>query len=233
MGVTVPLRYFFGFFFFLGLLEYRVLNVGIEISLVVLFDIFYDCRHFLCADEATLQTLRLVKRLRIIKHIAFTKKFFSAAFAQNRAAVRSGFQRKRYARRQVRLNRAGDDVNGRALRRNNKVYARSARKTCKRVDFIFDIPFLLRHKVSKFVKNNDDSGKFHDAFVFACVLIVFRNISCADSLEQTESSSHFVYRPVKRVDSRRNVVDCFRHEKVRDTVVRAHFNHLRVNENKF
>src|ERR1019366_10322978 len=58
---------------------------------------------------------------RHVKHVALTKQLLGALLAQNGAAVDLGGHLEGNAGWEIRLDRAGDDIDGRSLRRHDEV----------------------------------------------------------------------------------------------------------------
>ena len=93
-----------------------------------------------------------------IEHVAHAEQLFGALLAEDGAAVDLRGDLEGNAGREIRLDRAGDDVDGRALRCHDDVDAGGARHLRETLDGAFDILAGDHHQVGHFVDDDDDVG---------------------------------------------------------------------------
>ena len=95
-----------------------------------------------------------------IEHVALAEQLLRALLAQNRAAVDLARHLEGNAGREVRLDRAGDDVDRGALRRHDEMDARRARHLREALDRALDVLARDHHQIGHFVDDDDDVGQF-------------------------------------------------------------------------
>ena len=95
-----------------------------------------------------------------IEHVALAEQLLGALLAEDGAAVDLARHLERDAGREVRLDRAGDDVDRRALGRHDEMDAGRARHLRQALDRAFDILAGDHHQVGHLVDDDDDIGQF-------------------------------------------------------------------------
>ena len=96
---------------------------------------------------------------RHIKHVTHAQQLLGPHLAKDGPAVDFRGHLKGDPGGEVRLDRAGDDIDGRPLRRHDKVNARSPCHLCKALDTGFDLLTRDHHQVGHFVDDYNDIGK--------------------------------------------------------------------------
>ena len=185
--------------------------------------------HLVVGDEAALHARRLARALRRIEHVALTQQFFRAAGIENRAAVDLAGNRERDSARNVCLNHARDDVDGRSLRRDDEVNARRARQLGQTADGFFHLARRNHHQVGQLVDDDDDLA--HRLLVRADGVVVTADVAHAHRLKPLVAVLHFHHRPAER-RARLLGISHDRDEQVRDAVVNGKLNHLRIDEDE-
>ena len=113
--------------------------------------------------------MRLVRAVQLDEHVAAAEQVLGALLVEDGAAVDLLRDAERDARREVRLDHAGDDVDARALRREDHVHAGGARLLREARHGSFDFLALLHHQVGELVDDDDDErqllGELLHAFV--------------------------------------------------------------------
>ena len=117
-----------------------------------------DLFDFLVGDERPMHA-RYAPAPRHVQHVALTKQLLGALLAQNRAAVDFGGDLKRNAGREIRLDRAGDDIDGGPLRRHDEVNAGGARHLGEPLDRAFDVLARDHHEIGHLVDDHHDEGQ--------------------------------------------------------------------------
>ncbi len=115
--------------------------------------------NFLVGDERALGADQFRAAGRQKKHVAFAEQFVRAHRIENGARVHAARDLERDARRDVRLDDAGDDIDGRPLRRDDAMDARRARHLRDARDGHFHIRRRDQHQVGQLVDDHDDVGK--------------------------------------------------------------------------
>ena len=145
----------------------------------------------------------------------------------------------RDARRQVRLDQAGDDVHRRPLRREDQVDADGARHLREARDRLFDLVARHHHQVGELVDDDDDEGQRLQLLAVlgrlslgerrADVAVVLLDVADAFGRERLVALFHFADRPAQRVrrllrDRRRPAssgAGCLRTSRARDASDRS------------
>ena len=112
--------------------------------------------HLFFADERALHALRLVRAVHLDEHVAAAEQVLGALLVEDRARVDLLRDAEGDARREVRLDHAGDDVDARTLRREDHVHAGGARLLREARDADLDVLALLHHQVGELVDDDDD-----------------------------------------------------------------------------
>lgn len=107
-------------------------------------------------DESALYALRLRRTNGIKEHVALAQEFFCTAHIQDCARIDLGGNSKRYTRRNVCLDDASDDIDGRTLRREYEMYTRRARLLREATDSVFHIVRRNHHEIGKLIDDDDD-----------------------------------------------------------------------------
>src|SRR6202034_3774911 len=88
---------------------------------------------------------------RHVEHVALSEQLLRAHFAENGAAVDLRGDLERDAGREVRLDRAGNDIDRRTLRGEDHMQAGGARHLCEALYRAFDVLAGDHHQVGHFV----------------------------------------------------------------------------------
>ena len=104
-----------------------------------------------------------------VEHVALAEQLLGALLAENGAAVDLRGDLEAHPRREVRLDRAGDDVDARALRRGDEMDAGGARHLRKPLHRRLDVLAGDHHQVGHLVDDHDDIG--HRVVVHLLLLV--------------------------------------------------------------
>ena len=202
-----------------------------------------DSLNLLVGDEAALYTGRFALAERRVEHIALADQLFRAGRIQNDAGFDLAGYRKRDARRDIRFHDAGDNVRRRSLGRDNEVHTCGTRFLRDTADGVLDLLGGDHHQVGQLVDNDDDLRE-HLILLGRSVLGLlglglFRahKVVIADQIthlmirEQLVAAFHLPDCPVERTGGLFRVGDD-RDEQMRDAVVVAQLDHLRVYHNE-
>ena len=118
-----------------------------------------DALDLLVRDEGAVDTGD-APAARHVEHVAAAEQLLGAAFAEDRAAVDLRGHLKADAGREVRLDRAGDDVDGRALRRHDQVDPGGAGHLRQTLDRRLDLLAGDQHQIGHLVDDDDDQRQF-------------------------------------------------------------------------
>ena len=94
-----------------------------------------------------------------VEHVALAEQLLGALLAEDGAAVDLRGDLEGDAGREVRLDGAGDDVDRRALRRQDHMDAGGARHLREALDRAFDVLAGDHHQVGHLVDDDDDVGQ--------------------------------------------------------------------------
>ena len=94
-----------------------------------------------------------------VEHVALAQQLLGAHLAQDGAAVDLRGHLEGDAGREIGLDRAGDDVDRRALRRHDQMDAGGARHLRQTLDRAFDLLAGDHHQVGHFVDDDHDIGQ--------------------------------------------------------------------------
>ena len=112
---------------------------------------------FLVGDERALGADQFRRTGRQIKHVALAEQFVRAHRVENRPRIHAcAAHLERDARRDVRLDDAGDDVHARPLRGDDAMDARRARHLRDARDGHFHVGGRDEHQVRQLVNDDDD-----------------------------------------------------------------------------
>ena len=117
-----------------------------------------DLLDFLVADERAV-TRVIAAAAGHVQHVALAQQLLGALLAQDGAAVDLRRDLEADAGREIGLDRAGDDVDRRALRRHDDVDAGGARHLRQALDRAFDVLAGDQHQVGHFVDHDHDIGQ--------------------------------------------------------------------------
>src|ERR1035437_7870523 len=120
----------------------------------------HDVLQFFVGDEGTLRAFEIRGTGRQVKHVAFAEQLVRAHRIKNRPGIHAAGDLEGDARRDVRLDDAGDDLYGRPLRGDDAMDARRARHLRDARDGHFHIGGRDEHEVRQLVNDDDDVGKF-------------------------------------------------------------------------
>ena len=96
---------------------------------------------------------------RHVEHVALAEQLLGALLAEDGAAVDLARHLERDAGREIRLDRAGDDVDRGALRRHDEMDAGGARHLRQALDRAFDVLAGDHHQIGHLVDDDDDIGQ--------------------------------------------------------------------------
>ena len=208
-----------------------------------LLDAGNDGLDLLVGDEAALYAGRLALTERRIQHIALADQLFRAGRIQNDAGFDLAGHRKRDTRRNIRLHDTGDNVSRRTLRCDNKVHACGSRLLRDTADGVLDFLCGDHHQVGQLVDDDDDLRQ-HLILLRMTVLGLLcfglfgtHEVVIADQIahlmvrEQLVAAFHLTDRPVERTGGLFRVGND-RNQQVRNAVVVAQLDHLRVHHDE-
>src|SRR6202011_1776675 len=130
------------------------------------------------ADESALDSCRLAGIDRLVQHVAAPEQLFCSTRVENDAAVDLRSDGERYARWNVGLDEARDDVGRRTLGGDDEVYANSARELCDAADELLDLAGGNHHQVGQLVDDDDDVGQLSGE-ALCRLLVVGRDVANA------------------------------------------------------
>ncbi len=185
--------------------------------------------HLGIADIRALHTHRLRQADRHKQHIAVAEQLVRAARVQNGAGVDTARHRQRQTTRDVRLDKTGDDVDRRALGRNDEVHPRRARHLRQPHDGILHLVGGSHHQVGQLVDHNEDLRLRLQRVALPRQLVIRLQIAHVVVRKRLVTCQHFRDRPAERT-RRLARVGHDRHEQVRNAVVDAELHLLRVDE---
>ena len=116
-----------------------------------------DLLDFVVRDERTVDALD-ASAAGHVEHVAHAEQLFGALLAEDGAAVDLRRDLEGDAGREVGLDRAGDDVDRRTLRRHDEVDAGGARHLRQTLHGAFDVLAGDHHQVGHLVDDDDDVG---------------------------------------------------------------------------
>ena len=128
-----------------------------------------------------------------VEHVALAEQLLGALLAEDGAAVDLRGDLEGDAGREVRLDRAGDDVDRRALRGEDDVDAGGARHLREALDRAFDVLAGDHHQVGHLVDDDDDVGQRLEVEIFLLVdrlaaLLVVAGVHGAGELSRPSPS---------------------------------------------
>ena len=189
-----------------------------------------DVLALLVRDEGALDAGRFSASDGRIEHVAEADQLLRAALVEDNAALECGRHRKGDAGRDVGLHEAGDDVGGRTLRRDDQVHARRTAHLGDTADALFHILGGHQHQVGQLV-DDDDHPRQRLPALFLLDAVVGVKVSHADFGEGAVALEHLHHRPLQRAGGLLRVGDD-RDIEVRDAVVDAELDHLRVDHDE-
>ena len=197
----------------------------------------------LVGDEAALYAGRLALTERCIQHITLADQLFCAGRVQNDTRLDLAGYRKRDTRRDICLHDTGDNVSRRTLRCYNKVHACGSCLLRDTADGVLDFLGGDHHQVSQLVDNDDDLRQ-HLILLGMTVLGLLgfglfgtHEVVIADQIahlmvcEQLVAAFHLTNRPVERTGGLFRIGND-RNQQVRNAVIVAQLNHLRVHHDE-
>jgi hypothetical protein len=117
---------------------------------------FHHRRDFFFRHVRSMQPMHARRARRQVKHVAASQQRFGAVGVENRARVDLGRHAERHARREVRLDQSGDDIDRRTLRSQHQVNAHRARHLRQARDRFFHVVAVEHHQVGQLVDDDDD-----------------------------------------------------------------------------
>ena len=194
-----------------------------------------------------------------VEHVALAQQLLGALFAQDGAAVDLRRHEEADARRQVRLDDAGDDVDRRALRRQNEVDARRPRLLRQPLDQEFDFLARRHHQVGQLVDHHHDLRQRLEIQLLllidglagfgviagldaaaerlalglggAHLLVVIGEVAHGDGGHHAIAVLHLLHRPFERAD-RLGGLGHDRGEEMRNIVIGRQFQHLGIDHDQ-
>ena len=197
----------------------------------------------LVGDKAALYTGRLALTERRIQHIALADQLFRAGRIQNDTGFDLAGYCKRDTRRDICLHDTGDNVSRRTLCCYNKVHACGSRLLRDTADGVLDFLGSDHHQVGQLIDDDDDLRQ-HLILLRMTVLGLLcfglfgtHEVVIADQIahlmvrEQLVAAFHLTDRPVERTGGLFRVGND-RNQQVRNAVVVAQLDHLRVHHDE-
>ena len=182
-----------------------------------------------------------------VEHVALAQQGLGAHLVENGSGIDLGRDLEGDARGNVGLDQAGDDIDRRALGGQDQVDAGGARLLGQTGDQLLDFFADHHHQIGQLVDDNHDLrqpaqrlgrvggqrervGDQGFALLGVGDLgVVARQVAHPELAQQTIAPLHFGHTPVQRVAGVLHVGD-HRRQQVRDAFVRAHLQHLGVDE---
>ena len=195
-------------------------------GLALLLPVAGDELDLLVRHEHALGADRLGHVRRLPEEVAAAEELLGAGHVDDRARVDRRRGRERDARRDVRLDEPGDDVDRRALRRDDEVDPRSARELRDAGDRFLHLDRRGHHEVRELVDDDDD---VRDPVLSGPRLVVALDVARGRAREEPVAPVHLADRPVERVEDLVVVRDD-RHDEVRDAVEGGELDALGVGE---
>ena len=195
---------------------------------------------------------------RHIKHVALAQQLLGPLFAHDRSGVDFRGDLEGDPGREVGLDRAGDDVNRRPLRRHDQVNTRGSRHLGQTLDCAFDVLSGHQHQVSDLVNNHDQIGqrfwadlfflvdrptRFIEASLYCAfevltlgrqldgLFIVTGYVPHTDLRHQAVAVFHLPHSPFQRHD-RLLRVGHHRRQQMGDAIINTQFQHLGVDHDE-
>ena len=200
--------------------------------------------HALLVDPGALDALGPARRRGDHQEVALADELLGAGLVEDDARVGEARDREREAARHVGLDHTGDHVDRRTLRRDHEVDADGARHLRDAADARLDVARRDHHQVVELVDDDHDERQPLVALAGDRVGVVGRrqlaavergvvagDVADADLGEHLVAHVHLAYGPVERVRRLLRVRDD-RREEVRQVVVRAELDALRVDEDE-
>ena len=146
---------------------------------------------FLRADVAALRADITLAAL--VDHIAIAQQTFGALAVQDSLAVDGRSCLESDAARDIGLDVTGDDLDRRALRRQNQVDAGCTRKLCQALDARFHFLAADHHQIRHLIDDNQDV--MHLFFARATAVVIFLNIAHTVLGQGVVTLHHFGHGP--------------------------------------
>ena len=189
-------------------------------------------------DPCALHAHRLARTHRQEQRVTLAEQLLGTGLVEHDAAVGERRRRERQARRHVGLDDAGDDVDGRALRREDEVNARGTRELRDALDRRLDVARRDEHEVGELVDDDEQVGvrrelalavgrQLHLARAHRLVELV--DVLVAERGQVVIACVHLAHDPLECLGGLLRVRDD-RRDEVRDALVRRQFDALGVDE---
>ena len=195
-----------------------------------------------------------------VEHVAAAEELLGAAFAEDRAAVDLRGDLKADPGREIRLDRAGDHIDRRALRRHDDVDAGGARHLRQTLDRRLDVLAGDQHQIGHLVDDDDDQRQFagveglrledrlaglgieaglhlaDQAFAlgrrFGEPGVEPVDVAHAELRHLAIAVLHLAHRPFQRQNGLARIGDD-RREQMRDAVIDRQLQHFRIDHDEF
>ncbi len=219
------------------------------LRLAQLLQVLDDAMHFAVRHERAVHALRVAGSRRQEQHVALAEQRLGAHLVENRARVDLARHLERNARRNVRLDEAGDHVDRRTLRGEDEMDAGGARLLRDARDELLDLLAGHHHEVGQLVDHDDDQRHFFERLglvrrqrqriqeLLAGLLrlgdlrVVAGEVAHAELRHQPVAALHFADAPVERVGGELHVGD-HRRQQMRDAFVHRQLEHLRIDQDQ-
>ena len=198
-------------------------------------------RALLLGDVRAVEPYRTRRPRRHEQHVAAPEQLFCAVAVENRSRVDLRLHAERDARRQVRLDQAGDDVDRRPLCREQQVHADRARHLRQARDRLFDVAARHHHEVGELVDDDHDVGERHQKLfrlrgglvlgLMCCVTVELLDVSHAGLRQLLVALLHLLDGPAQGVDGLLGIDDDRRHQ-MGDVFVHPELDALRVDHDQ-
>ena len=174
------------------------------------------------------------------QRIALSDQGLGACRIEDHARIRRRRGRECQARRDIRLNQAGNHIDRRTLGGEYQMHAGGASQLGDALDRAFDIVLRDHHEVCHLVDNHQQvrvwgnlafraGGGMHFAFHHGLVEVL--HVTEAEKLEVVVAGVHLLDHPFQRLSGMLRIRDD-RREQMRDAGVRGQFDALGVDENQ-
>ena len=205
-------------------------SVGIEVGLALLCPVVREAGDLVLGEEGALDALELRGADRPEEHVALAEERLGAALVEDHARVDLRGDREGDARRDVDLDRSGDDVRGRALRREHEVDADRARLLREADDRVLDLGGRDHHQVGELVDHAEDVRERRVARL-APRLVELGEVAGAGLAHHLVAALHLADQVLEHVRGQARVGDD-RRQEVRQVLVVVELDALGVDQDQ-
>ena len=183
---------------------------------------------FLVGEEAALDPGRGKGSRGQIEHIAPAQQLLAAVPVQNGPGIHIAGRLESDPAGDVRLDQAGNDIHGRALRRDNQMNARRPGQLGQPADVLFHILLANHHQVGQLINDNHNPG--HGLLSRPQDIVVSFQVAHAPLGEFVIPLHHLRHSPGQRRGCLVGIVH-HRQQQMRNAVIALKLHHLGVHQN--